>query len=257
MKLPYLNSLFIGKVAIYLDSVDSTNTYAKNLLSKSNPTEGTVICAAQQEAGRGQIGSKWKSESQKNIIMSVILFPKFLLATQQFELNKVVSLAVADVLRPYLNETDELLIKWPNDIYINDKKLGGILIENSLKGVWLDHTIVGIGLNINQIEFEEHLPNPISLSIAAQKEFDLGGIIADLCARLEYYYLQLKSKFNTINETYLKSLLGYQEWRTFFLPVANTTFEGKITGVSSLGKLQVETKAHPLEFDLKEIKFLF
>jgi hypothetical protein len=74
---------------------------------------------------------------------------------------------------------------------------------------------------------------------------------------LEYYYQQLKSKFNTINETYLKSLLGYQEWRTFFLPIANTTFEGKITGVSKLGKLQVETKAHPLEFDLKEIKFLF
>lgn len=257
MKLPSLNSLFVGKVAIYLDSVNSTNTYAKNLLSKSNPTEGTVIFAAQQSAGRGQIGSKWNTAPKKNIIMSTILFPKFLLATQQFQLNKVISLAVMDTIQPHLDATQQLLIKWPNDIYVNNKKLGGILIENSLRGAYLEHAVVGIGLNINQLDFDVSLPNPTSLSLLTQKTYNLETLLSDLCTRIEYHYLQLKSKHHKIDTLYLNYLLGYNEWRNFLLPEANQTFEGKITGVSKTGKLQVSTKAHPLEFDLKEIKFLF
>lgn len=254
------NSLFVGKVAHRLVSVDSTNAYAKLLFSKSKPTEGTAICAEEQSAGRGQIGSKWEAAPQKNIIMSVILYPKFLLATAQFQLNQVVSLAVLATLSEYI-DPQLLHLKWPNDIYIQDKKVGGILIENSLKGTWLDHSIVGIGLNINQTTFGAALTQATSLAIATRQQYDLEILLARLCENIEGYYLQLQAKSSDskkkLEQAYLDSLLGYQAWRNYQLPQHQTTFRGKITGVSPTGKLQVETEAHPLEFDLKEIKFLF
>ncbi len=258
MKYLSTNTLFVGKVAKYLPSVNSTNLYAKVLLSKSKPIEGTVIYTDEQRAGRGQIGSKWESEAKKNIILSLILYPNFLLASQQFQLNKAISLAIIDFLSDYISP-DWLRIKWPNDIYIKNQKIGGILIENSLKGYQLQNTIVGIGLNINQEIFSKELPNPSSLKLATQQgDYDLNLLLGNLCQRLEQRYLQLKSNNKTLDKDYLAQLLGYQEWRNFALPQASqTALKGKITGVSPEGKLQLETLAHPLEFDLKEIKFLF
>ena len=256
MQILSTNSLFVGKVAIYLEQTDSTNTYAKKLLSKSKPTEGTVIYAGQQVAGRGQIGSKWQSDAHKNILSSVILYPNFLLASQQFALNKVTSLAVIYLLQEYLSE-ENLYIKWPNDIYINDKKIGGILIENSLKGTYLQNSVIGIGLNINQEKFDSTLPNPTSLLLATAQEQAPTTLLGVLCQKLEQRYLQLRQNSPKIHQDYLRFLFGYNQWRSYLLPQTNTTMQGKITGVSSFGKLQVQTQYHPLEFDLKEIKFLF
>lgn len=256
MKPVSSNSLFIGKVANYLGSVDSTNIFASNLLSKSTPIEGTVIYTDNQYAGRGQIGSKWESAVGENIILSVILYPKFLPIQRQFKLNQVVALAVYDLLKTFVFPVDQLAVKWPNDIYINDKKIGGILIENKLKGSVLDSTVVGLGLNINQSNFSPSLPNPTSLLLETGAPQDTYDMIGLFCECLEQRYLQLKAgQQETLNQDYLKVLYGYQEWRTYKVAQTETVFKGKIIGVSPEGKLQIQTVNTTLEFYFKEVIF--
>ncbi|MFT5645469.1 MAG: BirA family biotin operon repressor/biotin-[acetyl-CoA-carboxylase] ligase, partial [Aureispira sp.] len=236
------NSLFIGKVANYLASVGSTNIFANNLLSKSTPIEGTVIYTDNQYAGRGQIGSKWESAVGENIILSVILYPKFLPIQTQFKLNQVVALAVYDLLKEYIFPVDQLSVKWPNDIYIKDKKIGGILIENKLKGSLLASAIVGVGLNINQTNFLPNLPNPTSLLLETETRQDTYDLIGSFCEHLERRYLQLKgNQYKRLDQDYLNVLYGYQEWRTYKIAKTEATFKGKVIGLSSEGKLQIQT----------------
>ena len=256
MKPILSNSLFIGKVANYLSRVDSTNTFAKNLLSKSSPTEGTVIYTDDQYAGRGQVGSKWESSIGKNIVLSVILYPKFLPISQQFKLNQAVSLAVYDLLSPYV-PPERLHVKWPNDIYIDNKKLGGILIENRLQGSLLAHSVIGIGLNINQMDFSPKLPNPTSLILETGQEQDIYKIMGQFCELLEYRYWQLKAgKYKDLDRDYLHTLYGYQQWRNFEIATTKQQIRGKITGIAPSGKLQIETAEKRLEFSFKEVVFL-
>ena len=256
MKPVSSNSLFIGKVANYLASVDSTNIFANNLLSKSTPIEGTVIYTDNQYAGKGQIGSKWESAVGENIILSVILYPKFLPIQTQFKLNQVVALAVYDLLAAYIAPVDQLSVKWPNDIYINDKKIGGILIENKLKGSLLTSTIVGLGLNINQTNFSPNLPNPTSLLLETKKRQDTYDLIGLFCEHLERRYLQLKAKqHKQLDQDYLNALYAYQELRRYKIAATGTLFEGKIVGISPTGKLQIQTTCEILEFYFKEVIF--
>ena len=256
MKLISSNSLFIGKVANYLASVDSTNIFANNLLSKSTPIEGTVIYTDNQYAGRGQIGSKWESTIGKNITLSIILYPKFLPIQAQFKLNQVVALSVYDLLESFIFPVDQLSVKWPNDIYINDKKIGGILIENKLKGSLLASTIIGLGLNINQSDFSPSLPNPTSLLLETEMEQDIYDMMGSFCEHLERRYLQLKAgQYETLDQNYLKVLYGYQEWRTYKKADTETTFKGKMIGISTEGKLQIQTTHQILEFYFKEVVF--
>jgi BirA family biotin operon repressor/biotin-[acetyl-CoA-carboxylase] ligase len=256
MKPVSSNSLFIGKVANYLASVDSTNVFANNLLSKSTPIEGTVIYTDNQYAGRGQIGSKWESTTGENIILSVILYPKFLPIQTQFKLNQVVALAVYDLLKDFIFPIDQLSVKWPNDIYINDKKIGGILIENKLKGNLLASTVVGVGLNINQTDFSPTLPNPTSLLLETDVRQDIYDMIGSFCEHLERRYLQLKAgQYNSLDRDYLNVLYGYQEWRTYKIAQKEATFKGKMIGISQEGKLQIQTTHEILEFYFKEVVF--
>ena len=256
MKPVSSNSLFIGKVANYLASVDSTNLFANNLLSKSTPIEGTVIYTDNQYAGRGQIGSKWESALGENIILSVILYPKFLPIQAQFKLNQVVALAVYDLLEAFISPTNTLSVKWPNDIYINEKKIGGILIENKLKGSLLASTVIGVGLNINQSNFSPNLPNPTSLLLETEKKQDTYALIGSFCEHLERRYLQLKAgQYKNLDQDYLNVLYAYQEWRMYKIAKTEAVFEGKITGISSEGKLQIQTTNELLEFYFKEVIF--
>ena len=139
-------ALFTGKMSIYLPETESTNNYAMDLISKTNPPEGTCIYTAYQSAGRGQIGRYWHSETGKNILISYILYPKDLKIADQFMLNIIASLAVRDVVDLFcLN----VKIKWPNDIYVDDKKIAGILVQSVLRNNTIKATIIGIGLNVN------------------------------------------------------------------------------------------------------------
>lgn len=256
MKPVSSNSLFIGKVANYLASVDSTNLFANNLLSKSTPIEGTVIYTDNQYAGRGQIGSKWESAVGENMILSVILYPKFLPIQAQFKLNQIVALAVYDLLKAFISPVEQLAVKWPNDIYINDKKIGGILIENKLKGSLLASTVIGLGLNINQRNFLPDLPNPTSLLLETQKEEDTYAMIASFCEHLERRYLQLKAgQYKALDQDYLNTLYAYQEWRMYKVAETEVIFKGKIIGISPQGKLQIQTTNELLEFYFKEVVF--
>ncbi|MCP4439082.1 MAG: biotin--[acetyl-CoA-carboxylase] ligase [Aureispira sp.] len=257
MSLSPYNTLFIGKVAIHLESIDSTNRYANEMISKSSPIEGTVIYADEQVAGRGQIGSKWSSSPCQNITMSIVLRPNFLEARKQFLLNQAIALGIWDMLAQHIDAPSQVSIKWPNDIYINAKKIGGVLIENRLKGSFIDYSIIGIGLNINQTLFDPKIPNPTSLALTNSKNYDLKLLIEQLCSTIEQRYLQLRSKqYTKLKEDYLSQLYLYQQAAAYYIPKNDTKVKGIISGISDQGHLLVKIDQEEQAFSLKEIKFL-
>ena len=130
------------------------------LIKNTEVAEGTVVLAKEQTSGRGQVNNTWESSYGDNLLMSIVLYPEFLHAGNQFLLSKFVSLAIVDFLSYYL---ENVTIKWPNDIYVGNKKIAGVLIENSLRGAFISSSVVGIGLNVNQTEFSSSIPNPTSL----------------------------------------------------------------------------------------------
>lgn len=185
------NTLFIGKVFKQFAKLASTNDYALLLLSKSKPSEGTVISTLNQYKGRGQIGSTWESEAGKNINFSLILYPTFLPVKDQFQLNQAMSLGVRDFVAEYL--LNPVKVKWSNDIFVKGKKVAGILIQNSIMGSQIRSSVIGIGINVNQTEFASNLPNPTSLKLEMGTDFDLVKLGAGLCQCLEQRYLKLNS----------------------------------------------------------------
>lgn len=248
-----MNTLFIGQTIVTLPSVDSTNTYAKELLAKEKPTDGTFIIAQEQYAGRGQTGNTWQTEAGKNLTLSVILYPDFLDVSQQFYLNMAVSLAVKDFCENVLNE--EIKIKWPNDIYYHDTKLGGILIENSINGSRISSSVVGIGLNVNQETFSTELPNPISFFQIANREFKLESLIELLASFIEKYYLQLRQlQFNFLDKAYTVALFRYQQ--TFNFKKGESIFRGEINGVAKDGKLIIHSGGKEMRLGFKEVEFV-
>ena len=255
------NTLFIGKVYHRFDELASTNDYARELLAKSKPPEGTVIRAASQSAGRGQYGSRWLSTPGDNLLLSIILYPTWLSANEQFHLSEAVALAVLDVVRlqikrrqgpPLLRAT----VKWPNDIYLDDRKTAGILIQNALSGFNLQSAVVGIGLNANQREFPPEAPKATSLSLTSGEPADLDALADTLFACVEQRYLQLKSgQTAALRSEYLQNLYGLGEHRTF-IRADGSRFEGAIQGVAEEGRLVIRTGAGEELFGVKEVGFV-
>lgn len=253
-----MKTLFVGQNCIHLKSIDSTNSYASQLMGDIKPVEGTLIYTFDQQNGRGQRGNTWETEPNKNVASSFILYPSFLQASRQFLLNKIVSLAVADLMAELLQPTDktsEIRIKWPNDVYVGSKKIAGILIENTLRENTIQNAIVGVGININQTAFNADI-NATSLALTTNKEFDLMQVLEKLSEFIEARYLQLKgNKLESIDASYLQHLYQLNEWHNYTSD--NHLFEGKIIGISAIGKLQVGLKSTEIrEFDLKEIRFV-
>lgn len=247
------DTLFIGTNHISLESVDSTNTYAKNLLSEKRPPEGTLITAAEQTAGRGQAGSKWQTAAGLNLTASFILYPTFLSADKQFFLNMAVSLAVRELCEEITGH--EIRIKWPNDIYQRNKKLAGILIENIISGSNLSSSVVGIGLNVNQTEFDPALPNPTSVKRITGQDQNVETVISKLNSYLEKYYLQLRQQhFNFLDKGYTVHLYRYNQTATF--RKNGQEFRGEITGVTKEGKLIIESNGRYYRFGLKEVEYV-
>jgi len=249
-------ALFVGQSLVKLHEVDSTNDYLKNLLSNSKPLiEGTVIMAEYQTAGRGQKGNVWKSEKGANLTFSILLRPSFLNVNQQFQLNKAVSLGISDVLIEILGK--EAKIKWPNDVYFNNQKLGGILIENTIKGNFLKESIVGIGLNVNQKEFDVNDDRATSLSKILHQDYDLDKLLSQICGAIESRYLQLKANKNQLlDKDYLRRLFRLDESHQF--EIAHQNFEGVIKGVTPSGRLSMQlSNGEQMDLDLKEVKFIF
>lgn len=248
------STLFVGQNFITLKEVDSTNNYLKTLMSKSEPlAEGTVIMADNQFAGRGQQDSIWHTEAGKNISASLLLKPSFLPLNKQFYLNMAISLAINDALAYFIPE--DMKIKWPNDIYHSSKKLGGILIENTLTGSVIKSSVVGVGLNVNQKIFTDSIhQKATSMTQILHKEIDLQDVMAKICVYVEKYYLVLRSgKYTSLQIQYLERLYKFNI--EAFYKFNGEVFEGIIKGVEDSGQLIVETNQGKKSFNFKEIEF--
>ena len=251
--------MFTEKKIIKVESVDSSNNYALDLIKKSKVIEGTVVWAFEQTKGRGQREAQregenyWESEKGKNLTFSIILFPEFLEVEEQFLLSKAVSLGIVDFVKTY---TENVSIKWANDIYVNDKKIAGILIENSIIGNKILSSVVGIGLNINQTIFISDAPNPVSLKLITGNDYDLEESLNLLCNFIESRYLQLKTNDITqLNYDYLNTLYRYNAFYTY--ESSGKRFSAKITGIAKSGRLILETKQGEIkEFDFNDVSFV-
>lgn len=242
------NAFVLGNKIITLDETPSTNTYLQELTVKTECFEGLVVVAKNQPHGKGQRGNTWESESGKNLTFSVLLKPN-LPIDEQFLLSQTVALGIYDFLIE--KNIEQVAIKWPNDIYVGNQKIAGILIENTLTANKISNCIVGIGLNVNQTQF---LPiiQATSLALLTKQTFELEQLLIELLKCIEVRYLQLKAnKYTLIKLEYLKVLFGYQQLLHYM--VNNQRVTGIIKGISPTGKLQVEINSHLKEFDLKEI----
>ena len=205
----------MGCQQIRLDSVDSTNNYTATLINGNTP-EGTVVIANEQTAGRGQRGNLWVSKPGENLTCTYLLRPKFLRISDQYILNKAIALAVNKAIQHFVPQYD-VRIKWPNDIFLQNKKVAGILVETSLQGGHIVSCLAGIGINVNQQHFQANSGNPISLIEVLGQEINLIDLLDVLSENLEVLYLQLKSgKFNGIDESYNQILWKKDELHTFY-----------------------------------------
>ena len=240
---------------IRLDSVGSTNAYAAEMANKGNVPEGSIVIANTQTNGRGHDTNSWESEPGKNLTLSMVLYPRFLVAGKQFILTKVVALGVRETVSQLLpNET--VSIKWPNDIYIADRKVAGILIQNSIMGSGIDNMIVGIGMNVNQLKFHGNAPNPVSLRMISGYNFELHDVLNLLSRNIEKYYELLRSRhFGLLDKAYLEHFYRINMFSKFRR--GSGIIEARITGVSIYGQLMMETRDGDfLKFAMKEVEFV-
>lgn len=252
--LTNLNTLFIGQSLHHLVQIDSTNSYAIKLLAKSRPADGTVITADFQSQGRGQFDSSWQSAAGQNLLFSLLLYPGFILPSQQFLLTQAISIGLAEGVQALLRRP--VAIKWPNDLYIGDKKAAGMLIQTTLGSGTMLNAVVGIGLNVNQTQFSPDLPNPTSLAEQTGKDWDRAEVLTSILEHIERWYLNLRSQQTTlVQQTYLQFLFRYGEWALYQEP-GGDVFSGKITGLSPQGKLELETRQGMRSYHTKEIQFV-
>jgi BirA family transcriptional regulator, biotin operon repressor / biotin---[acetyl-CoA-carboxylase] ligase len=238
---------------IFLTEVESTNNYANHLVLSKAAEHGTVVLAQHQKMGKGQQGNSWESEFGKNLLMSIILFPDFLPATKQFYLSKIASLALANFVK---SEKAEVSIKWPNDIYVGNSKLAGILIENSIKANHLDSSIIGIGLNLNQERFVSDAPNPVSLKQITGKDYKIEDVALKIWELLSFWFENLQSRsFSEIDLIYFNQLFRANEWALF--AKQGIQFEARITEIGDFGQLILEDRnGVSSEYMFKEVVFV-
>lgn len=234
----------------------STNTYIRNKANQDNESNDLVVYSDIQSAGRGQRGNAWESEPYRNLTFSILIHPYFIPADQQFIISQIISLAISEALSVY---TDGIQIKWPNDIYWNDKKICGILIENDLGEDCISRCIIGIGLNINQKEFVSDAPNPVSLSQITSREFVLEEILAQVVDSFFEKYEQLRDNPECRAE-FQKAYHDSLYRSAGFYPYEDNegVFRARIHQVSPTGFLTLEKEGSGLmkEYAFKEVRFL-
>jgi BirA family biotin operon repressor/biotin-[acetyl-CoA-carboxylase] ligase len=239
---------------IKLDAIDSTNEFLKGLSNKQELENFTVVTAENQTKGKGQMGAVWASEAGKNLILSVLVKDFLSDICQIYNLNIIVSLAVIDALKSY--NIPDLSIKWPNDIMSYNKKIGGILIENSIKSDGSIVSIIGLGLNVNQTNFE-NLPKASSLSVICNSKFSKEELLFSIIDNIERKVAVGKQNSNTFWIDYSNKLFK-KGVPMPFSDQNNHNFMGIIQGISSIGKLQILLEDDSIsEFDIKEIQMLY
>ena len=247
-----MDTLFVGKNCFKLDEISSTNDWLMSRISNQKFHEGTVVVTSVQTNGKGQRGSQWYSQPYKSLTFSVLLKPRFLSPIHAFDLSICVALALSDSLNKLRTG---FKIKWPNDIYFEDKKIAGVLIENQMNRSVYQNAVVGIGLNVNQLHFDD-LSNAISLKQIIGLEFPVEKVMQHICESLEARYLMLRSgHFKDLKKAYMSNLYGLNQLQSFM--VDNKKLNGKIIDVLRNGFLQIELMDGKIcDYDIKEIKFL-
>ena len=252
-----MQTLFIGQHLIFLHEVDSTNTYATNLLKNINIAEGAIISTDNQTQGKGQRGAVWNSEIGSNITISCILKPHFLSIKHTFYLSKITALAIYDLLTELLPISQfDIKIKWPNDILVNQKKIAGILIENNFNRDLLQYSVIGIGVNVNQVEFKDLQYSASSLKILTGQVFNKNDVLERLCQHIEKWYLKLKAlNYLEIDEQYLSKLFGLNQLCLF--ADIEKEFYATVVGINSDGKLILQHTDDNLHYyEVKEIRLI-
>lgn len=235
---------------LYLDVVTSTNTLARERLQLAKAIEGSVIFANEQTQGRGQLNSVWESNSGKNVLCSIVLSPVFITIDQQTYLNMAMCLAMLDTIKMFTSDAN---IKWPNDIYINKKKVAGLLLENAIQGDHIKYSIVGIGINVNQLDFV--VKSATSLCMETQHNIVVDEVLQLLLKHINHRYGMLKLKqWDMINKEYHQHLLGLNEECAF--KTETEEFVGVIKGVDVHGLLMVKKGDSIINYRVKEISML-
>lgn len=232
----------------------STNTYLARMASML--PSGTVIYTHNQSAGRGQRGNSWEAEPGKNLTFSMLVKNPAVVPAAQFCISEAVSLGIVDFLSQY---ADGFSIKWPNDIYHGDRKICGILIEHSLCGNSIRHTIVGAGININQDEFRSDAPNPVSLKQITGKELDLEVAMRDVCTRIENEISALAGgDISVLHSRYLAALYRHDGRQYEFALPSGEHFRARIADVvASTGTLTLEHSDGTMhDYAFKEVSFV-
>jgi BirA family transcriptional regulator, biotin operon repressor / biotin---[acetyl-CoA-carboxylase] ligase len=248
-----MNIMAIGSKILFIKNLTSTNTHAIRMASGERPPEGTIIRTNFQSAGRGQPGNKWESEDGKNLLISIILYPSRINPADQFLVSMSVSLGMHDYLDSLIAGCS---VKWPNDIYINDDKIAGILIESAITGSKIDYMVAGIGLNINQEKFTGDAPNPVSLKNLTNREYDPDSCLADLSVFLDRRYNDLrKENFRAIRDEYLSKLYRFNTPAEF--RDSEGFFEGTISDVDFTGRMTIKDSQGKQRFYyFKEVDFI-
>lgn len=238
---------------IYITQTTSTNTTLADICDHGKAVNFSSVYTSFQTAGRGQRGNKWESEKGKNLLFSMVIFPEKLMAKHHFILLQITALALCDTLTEY---TDGISIKWPNDIYWRDKKICGTLIENDLKGTYIERSISGTGVNLNQKIFKSDAPNPVSLSQVTGETYDIETILHKILGTVEKYYrIFEKGDSTTIRQKYLNAIYrkeGFHKYKD-----SEGEFEAAITGIEDDGRLVLQdNKGRIRKYLFKEVSYI-
>ena len=241
------------------DIIESTNTFLRQHGGDGADCAFEVAVSAFQTAGHGQKGNSWESASGKNLLFSVLAHPSAVPAGRQFLISQAISLAVSDCVAERLGPDigKYVSVKWPNDIYWKEFKMGGILIENSLSGSLISDSIVGVGLDVNQTIFLSDAPNPVSMAMVAGHEFELEPLLNAIVGRFLHYMALIGSADgqSRIDQTYHSRLFRKDGWHRFC--DAQGVFEARICGVEPVGCLVLETRdGEHRTYEFKQVRFV-
>lgn len=241
----------------HFHQIDSSNNHAIDKIRQNDIQEGEVFWTDFQTSGKGQKGNVWESEASQNLLLSIYLKPYFIKPDRQFILSQFVSVGIVEWLSSLNIESS---IKWPNDILVGDQKLGGILIENILKGNLIEHSVIGIGMNVFQTTFskllhEKPVFSPINMQSFVSSPLQIDVLVRELCDVLNHYYYTLMHNPTIIQDKYISYLFRKGIWSNY--EYRNQLIEAKIEGIDTQGKLMLSSiYGEKISCDLKEIIFL-
>lgn len=238
---------------IKLSAVSSTNDFLKDLVKNQLAKPYTVVSADEQTAGRGQRATNWTSEAGKNLMFSVLISRNQTAPPYLFVLNAAIAVSIFQVLKA--KNIPNLSIKWPNDIMSGTKKISGILIENTLSATTGVQSIVGIGLNVNQTNFQD-LPNASSLAVVAKTEFDADEILKNIVTQIKHNVDSIDNHIQEIWDFYNENLFRRNLLSNFILE-DKSVIEAEILGVNQGGQLVIEHENQQKRYDIKQIQLIY